>query len=294
MKYFQLTLIVIALIIVGNNCEDNNDVNYILYYLGQSPPGDSAIVFAKDIISRGNIHGRIVFSQDCKDILWTIVDRAARTAKIQAITYENEKWSDVYTPTFAIKGMTSNALFSIDGKKLFYRVREKSGWQIKYSVKSDSGWSVPKSDGFLLNPTSSFTGSGKAYYTGYLADAPWNRGTYRAEITDTGYANIELLDSTINSKYIDYTPYISLEEDFILFSSSRPSEEENMFINISFRNSDGSWTEPERIHDVIKYQGNASFPAISPDGKYLFFCGDDGNIYWVDIKVLDKLRPQPK
>jgi hypothetical protein len=285
---FALVMMVLS---VCSNSESNENK---FYYFSQTPPGDSAIVFAKDIISRENIHGRIVFSQDCKDILWTIVDRAARTAKIQAITYENEKWSNVYTPSFATKGMTSNTLFSKDGKKLFFRLRGNDGWQIKYSIKSDSGWSEPKSDGFLLNPTSSFTGSGKAYYTGYLAGAPWNRGTYHAEITDTGYANIELLDSTINSKYIDYTPYISPDEEFILFSSSRPSDEEDMYINISFRNPNGSWTEPKRIHDAIQYPGNARFPSISPDGKYLFFCSDDGNIYWVDIKVLDKLRPQPK
>ncbi len=32
-------------------------------------------------------------------------------------------------------------------------------------------------------------------------------------------------------------------------------------------------------------------PLVFPDGKYLFFCGDDGNVYWVDAGVVGALRP---
>ena len=42
------------------------------------------------------------------------------------------------------------------------------------------------------------------------------------------------------------------------------------------------------MHDALGYPGNARFPSISPDGKYLFFCGDDRNFYWVDIAAVDK------
>jgi Tol biopolymer transport system component len=44
------------------------------------------------------------------------------------------------------------------------------------------------------------------------------------------------------------------------------------------------------MNDVLGFTGNARFQSISPDEKYLFFCGDDGNIYWVDISVIEKFR----
>jgi Tol biopolymer transport system component len=40
---------------------------------------------------------------------------------------------------------------------------------------------------------------------------------------------------------------------------------------------------------------DAGLPLVSPDGKFLFFtAGERGksDIYWVDAKILDKLRPK--
>jgi hypothetical protein len=87
------------------------------------------------------------------------------------------------------------------------------------------------------------------------------------------------------------TSVISPDELYLLFSSSRPSLDEDTYLFISFRKVDGTRTIPEKINDAINSSSNARFPSISPDGKYLFFCGDDGNIYGVDINTLNKLNP---
>jgi Tol biopolymer transport system component len=61
-----------------------------------------------------------------------------------------------------------------------------------------------------------------------------------------------------------------------------------MHLYTSFRSADGAWSAPRKLNDAMNFSGNARFPSISPDGKYLFFCGDDGNFYWVDIRVIEK------
>jgi len=32
-------------------------------------------------------------------------------------------------------------------------------------------------------------------------------------------------------------------------------------------------------------------PRISPDGKYIFFVGNDSQAYWVDAKIIEELKP---
>jgi Tol biopolymer transport system component len=184
-------------------------------------------------------------------------------------------------------------LFSPDGTQLYFNYSEdlSRGWRTKYVEKTDSGWGEPRRDGFLLNASSSFTQSGKVYFSDYLPGNPWNTGIFTAQYTDTGYENIEALDATINTSHINYTPFISAEGDYLLFSSSRPSKDEDMFLFISFKNEDGTWSTPEKMNEKMEFVGNARFPSISPDGNYLFFCGDDGNIYWVSSAIIEEFRP---
>ena len=51
---------------------------------------------------------------------------------------------------------------------------------------------------------------------------------------------------------------------------------------------------PFAIADLYALKGIAS-PQYSPDGKYLFFqrkVGGNTDIYWVDARVLEALRPK--
>jgi hypothetical protein len=239
------------------------------------------------------VHGRLVLSPDGKEVFWNRVNFVTYDSRIMHITKKNEIWSDAEIPDFANHGITANPLFSPDGKKMFFEYRDSVGssWITKYVEKTDSGWSEPKSGGFLLNGSSSFTSSGKVYFSDSMANKPWETGIYSANYSDTGLSNIQPLTSLINSSSIDYTPFISPNEDYLLFSSSRPTTNEEMYLYISFKNSNGTWSIPQKINSAINFSGQARFPSISPDGKYLFFCGDDGNIYWVSIQAISQLNP---
>ena len=263
-------------------------------YLGQIPPSEKSVIFAKDIVSKENIHSRLVVSPDGKDIFWNTVDMSTFSTQIQHIGYQNGKWSQSAAPSFAQIGITANPMFSPDGKNLFFAYRSSLNavWMTKYVERiNDSTWSAPKNDGFLMNTSSSFTKSGKVYFSDYKKGKIWETGIYSAQLSDVGYSNKQILDPVINSQFIDYTPFISPDEKYLLFSSSRPSPKEDMYLYISFKTNDGKWTTPQKINDAIGFTGNARFPIVSPDGKYLFFCGDDGNFYWVGINAILNLKP---
>jgi Tol biopolymer transport system component len=63
---------------------------------------------------------------------------------------------------------------------------------------------------------------------------------------------------------------------------------------ISFRFADGSWSRA--FNAAVLNTSEADWCAtVSPDGKYLFFTRNgtgNGDIYWVDAKIIDELRPK--
>jgi len=266
-----------------------------LPYLGQTPPGNTPVMLAEGIISTGNLHGQLVISPDGKEMFWTTFTLLSGEGivRIMHTIDQKGKWTNPQIVPFAANVMASGPLVSPDGKKLFFNYTEdiNSGWKTKYVEKTDSGWSEPKDDGLLLKTSSSFTRSGLVYFSGAMKEKPWNSGIFCARYSDTGYTDIQALDTAINSPYIDYTPFVSPEGDYLMFSSSRPSAEEAMFLHISFKNSDGTWSTPQKMNEKMGFSDRARFPSISPDGKYIFFCGDDGNIYWVNCDVVEWFRP---
>ena len=288
------TLMIAALPLVGAASQSAaSPTELVGPYFGQTPPGDKPVIFAPGIVSKGNVHGRLVISPDGRDLFWTAFEPPASQGivRVMHVTRTANGWSAPQIAPFATAGNTAEPLFSPDGKKLIFASRQNGSMSLQYVEKTDSGWSAPKSGGFLPNPTSSFTQSGKVYYSDALKGKSWNRGIYVADYTGSGYANPQALPTNINSRGIDYTPFIAPDESFLMFCSSRPSRGENMYLYISFRGADGSWSTPEKMNEKLGFNGKARFPSLSPDGKYLFFCGDDGNIYWVKAEVLAKFRP---
>jgi len=257
-------------------------------YLGQNPPGNTPVVFAPGLISRGNIHSRLEISPDGREFYWNTVDMKTFSTHILSVRSTDGTWSDPAPPSFAKQGNTQGALFSPDGKKLYFRLNTGDGWVGQYVERTEAGWSAPRSDSSSPNGSSSFTTSGRVYFSEEMKTKVWNTGIFRARYLAGGYSDVEPLDDTINvPKAIDYTPYVAPDESFLLFASNRPhiSDREDMYIHVSFRKTDGTWSTPRRISRI-----QARFPSLSPDGRYLFFCGDDGNIYWVDRKVIDPIK----
>jgi hypothetical protein len=69
---------------------------------------------------------------------------------------------------------------------------------------------------------------------------------------------------------------------------------------VSFRHPDGAWGQPVSLGDQINTEHHEWCPMVTPDGKYLFFSrwmnetwetATAGNVYWVDVRILDQVRP---
>lgn len=258
-------------------------------YFGQRPPERAPCVFAPGVVSRGNIHSRLTISPDGRRMLWNTFDLEAGTTQILCTMEVNGRWTEPAPPPFAKEGSTQTPVFSPDGKQLHFKVQTEKGWSTRFVEVTDAGWGPPRADGALLNCSASFARSGRAYLSDKMKAKVWGTGIFSARYSEDGLSDPRPLEASINiPNAIDYTPFVSPDEAILLFTSNRPltGDKEDMHIYASFRQGDGSWANPVRVSDI-----QARFPSLSPDGRYLFFCGDDGNIYWVDATILELLRP---
>jgi Tol biopolymer transport system component len=212
-------------------------------------------------------------------------------------SFAQGSWSESTQIYLDGRGVQAPA-FSADGRYLYYQaVREggRGGLDIWRVERTRDGWATPVSIGSEVNTNElesqpSLTAEGVLYFTGTLEGVGFDRGIYRSPQINGEYGPRELLGGGINSEYIDYCPWIAADESFLLFASSRPEADERFHLHVSFRQRDGSWSEPVNIHSALGFDGEARFPSVSPDGRFLFFYSG-GEAYWVDITPVMELRP---
>ncbi len=274
-------------------------------YFGQTPPGDTPVVFASGIISADSTieHGAPSFSPDGNEVFWQSNYRqSGKETQILSVTMRRNKnkWT---APELSPYG--NGPVISPDGSRLYFNSKETKG-TILYTEKDGDKWSDPNSLDLIARFPDlkfaynlSFTSNGTLYFLGYADELEtMNKyGIYRSELIDGAYAKPELLPSNINMEegLLNWTPFIAPDESYLLFSSNRhTSENDYGDIYISFRNGEGIWTDPVKLSNGVNSDRQERFPAISPDGKYLFFTrwitrGNE-DVFWVSAEFIEKHR----
>jgi Tol biopolymer transport system component len=220
------------------------------------------------------------------------------------MSQEDGQWQPPRIAPFSNKNQDANPHLSADGLKLFFcsnRPLEKNGAFTKdrdiWMVERDgSSWSAPKNMGPPVNtekpePYVTVSQNGTLYFhANHYEDSRGGGDIYRSISVNDGYTKPENLGDSVNSRYPDSCPCIAPDETYLVFQSVRPDNHSPGFnLYVSFRKEDGTWTKAINLGKMINGQ-EASIPKISPDGKYLFF-KRGGDIYWVDAKIIDELKP---
>ncbi len=273
---------------------DSTIVNNDMSYFGQTPPGKTPEIFAPGVISEAGyrLHSFPTFSPDYKEIYWAVIPPQVLFTK-----KENQSWTEPQTATFSERNIQS-PIFSNDGRRIYFQMSKETGYgsvDIWFVEKTNDGWSIaknlgspPNSEGKESQP--SLTSEGDIYFIGPLEGVAWEQGIYYSRLENDNYIDPILLKEPINTEYIEAYPFIAPDESFLLFSSSRPSTNENeLKLFISFRNKDGSWKEPINLSEKLGLKSAVRFGCISPDKKYLFYLMDN-NIYWIDVKIIEELK----
>lgn len=262
-------------------------------YLGQKPPGMTPELYMPGVISNCDLHSGVYFSPDGNEVFYSISKESQHN--IMFMKEENGRWT---RPKSLCTGLAP--FLSPDGKTLLFTTQDYEIWKME---RSANNWSDPISLGPTINCSRSqysscVTDDGTLYYKNA-------KGIVRSALIEGCYTEPEPLGSEINSNNYEGPAYVAPDESYMIFSSHRPGGYGSSDLYISFRREDGTWTEPKNMGPKINSDGRDRFPYISSDGKYFFFNssrisvlntklvpGGPGNIYWVDAKIIEDLKPK--
>ena len=271
-------------------------------YLGQTPPGPTAQVFAPGLIchtGQRQWEANGTFSADGNTFCFQ------RVSGVFITENTGQGWTtpelirsipaNVYSPWSACLSPDANsiyftrALLKPEFKRNLYRCNRTAG-----------GWAKPQQLGSPLSSSEkdiscSIAANGNIYLCS--GRKRWEGGSWVWVVPFVGNTWTRAVRITLDYGPLrTCSPGVAPDESFIVFYSIKPGAlggtETNLYLTL--RRLDGTWTKPQNLGPRINSGYYEHGPRISPDKKYLFFNRSNGwdpridsvnsDICWVELK----------
>ncbi len=249
-------------------------------------PSDSVQLLAPNIISSSLFEYNGTFSPDGSAFYYT-VNLPNRGQIVFLELGEDNIWSEPKFAKFSSNFSEVDPMFSPDGSRLYFTsnrptsdtsdVKRNNIWFVE---KSGNNWSRPQL--VTLTDTgdyySSVTSNGDIYFN------TWTNGDiYKGIKTDSTYL-VERLPDVINLDKSVGDPFISPDEDYLIFRGANLENTIGGFdLYISF-NIDGEWTNPMNLGEPINSNAGEICPFVTTDGKLFIFASN---------RLLNDFEPKP-
>jgi hypothetical protein len=262
-------------------------------YFGQVHPDSTARKFGPlSLLSDGSWwwHGSPAFSPDLSEMFFVKYKLSNSRTEINYMYQIDGRWTVPQKATFANQNYIEyNPFFSPSGDTIYY-YSQKPGGPLFYSVRQTGhSWSssqplnlpIPANLTAGLGP--SITRNNNIYMDFWEGNA---LDIYLLQFENSQYLQPVKIGNNVNSDSLDYGTCIDPDEQYLIFSSRRSGSYGLTDLYISYRNNDGSWHPAENMGSAINTADGASYPALSPDGQYIFYSSwksDDlgYNPYWI-------------
>ena len=270
------------------------------------PPGSEMQIFAPGVVSieEGKEYN-ITISPDLQEIVFTRRTPKGGNDRLWISRVVGGKLETPEPAPFGYDVLETDACFTPDGAGLYFNSwRPLPGEESPSSVhqvwtvdRTGDGWGEPQ---FLDSPLNdygpvyfSFADDATLYFT---RSSP--REIWYAELEAGGYREAHALPGGVNDLRDVAHPAIAPDGGYIVVDASevRDGRVVGTYLHVSFRRSDGSWTEAVSLREALGASDSDvhAMPRISPDGEYLFFeqyerASDKSDIYWVSTAVLEGL-----
>ncbi len=269
-------------------------------YLGQKIPGMIPEIFAPGIVSTESDEGCSGWGKDMESFIFQRWEEEIPVLYIMNCI--EGLWQQPEEIPFGKAYGIGDFTVAPDGNSILFAARKDQDgnnceWaNIWKSEKTEHGWRTPELFDAPIHTEYQesypcLSANGNLYFFSWRPGGFGKSDLYFSEFKAGKYMQPVNLGNTVNGEGYDWDSYIAPDESYIIFSSMEPGGPcDNL--HISFRTGEGNWTKP-KFMDGINSEYSDNRPYVTPDGKYLFFYSGrtgNGDIYWVDAKVIDKFR----
>lgn len=292
-RFVAATLVLWAMSFSGAETSESNDHSV----LGLSPPDDTPIILAPNIISLPDqTELNAIFHPNGDEFYFCRqVDGIYRLFKMQR--QENGTWS--LPDRVALKAQDEYEIVDIwispDGTKMIYISNAPTDIFAEGSVnfwvmnREGDSWGPPillpapiNSDYREIYPV--IVNSGNLYFG---SNRPGGFGSFDLYVTrhhNGGYLPPENLGAPINSKNREGDVFVAPDESYLIAAiSGREDSIGRSDLYISYRNEDGTWQGLVNLGPTVNTKNYDFTPVVSPDGQYLFYTSN-GDMRWVSTR----------
>ncbi len=283
-------------------------------YLGQEPPGKDPLPFAPGVVNTAAIELNGVFTPDGREFFFA--RHLDGIGTIHHSVLGAQGWSDpvpleVYGAS--VRSLAVDMTVSADGNSLYFLGQHPHAGapvdpsaDIWVSHRVDGQWSTAE---VVPAPVSTaaaeyypvVVADGSLYFSSDRDNDAGRFDLWRAQrLADGRFAEPVKLPTPINDPAGIGDVYVSPDEQTMVFSSRRQPSQGNGDLFVAFRGDDGSWSQPASLGPGINTAEHEFCPMATPDGKYLFYSRrygatwattTEGEVHWVDMRILDPFRP---
>jgi len=275
-------------------------------YLGQTPPGSTAQVFAPGLIcdtqpQQWESHGTFSTDGNTFCYLRCPIRLSPRVGGVFIIENTSEGWTapeliesiEEYSPWAPCLSPDANSIY-------FARGLPESERNLYRCDRTAFGWADPQVLGPpLSSPSPEITCSiaaNNSIYFGSIRKGGKFGGIsiiFAAPCIDNTWPQVIYISMHNQREGRPADPGIAPDESFMVFTAINvPGGYGHRDIYLTLRLPDGTWSKPRNLGPRINSTYIEQSPRISPDKKYLFFTRSDGwdprkhsaDIYWVELK----------
>lgn len=283
-------------------------------YLGQKPPGKKAVLFNPGIFFKGEVQGCSGFL-NCGTV-FVFTSQKPNTDWRLGPTYvtelKNGLWSKPQIAPFS-RYAPYNFTVGPDDQTIYFTTlkspdkttsmfgEEANIWAVKLEI---NGWTEPVMFGRSINTEKydenypAVNNEGTIYYMSRHEEGVGGTDVWRSRNIDGKYAKAGNVGRPVNSETGDADPFVAPDESYLIICQKKDEGYGHYDLYIYFLKPDGTWSEHINMGKEVNSSEYESRPYVTPDGKFLFFVSDrpnegkTSNIYWVDAKIIEELKPE--